>query len=86
MNRVKVTFTPGNSRDTITYKIHGTVVCSRDGRELNTSGTYLWTDMMWRPIFGSRSKVRDFVDAGKPLTKTLALTTLGYDSCDQVQA
>lgn len=82
----RVTLIPHEGR-TFRWSIEGTVVAGNEplSSPLCVQCSILHDDRgRWIHVFGSRQKALELLAAGKPFTRRLRLTTLGYDRTDRV--
>lgn len=84
IHRAKVLLTPVGAK--IRFNVSGTVKCARMKRSVASTGTFAISDVVWIHVFGSERALRTFLAGNRAVTKTVALSDLGYDSCDSVTA
>lgn len=77
---VRVRFTPLRGR--IRYEIASPLFCKQMNGPIRNRGTYGASDLVWLPVFKTRTAVDRFIAKGVPMEKTMRLATLRYDSCD----
>lgn len=77
---VDVVFTP--LRRKIRFEILSPIYCLRMNARVQSRGSWAVDDLMCAKVFGSRSRAERFLLQGRPLMRTMRLSTLFYDPCD----
>jgi hypothetical protein len=77
---VDVVFTPVGRR--IRYEIQSPLFCTRMNGPVVNRRTLTLNDQVFLWTFGSWSAVNRIWREGKPVRRTMRLSTLGYDPCD----